>query len=70
MNIRQIAKGIISYIPGLYNPALKGTTGGTNSARYCYSVWLRHLVHAYKNGFSTQPTVVAELGPEILLEQD
>ena len=38
-------------------------TGGTNSARYCYSVWLRHLVIAHMNGLPTAPTNVAELGP-------
>lgn len=38
-------------------------TGGTNNARYCYSVWLRHLTLAHKNGLSFPPKVVAELGP-------
>jgi hypothetical protein len=38
-------------------------TGGTNQARYCYSTWLRHLVHAATNGLNTDPKVVAELGP-------
>jgi SAM-dependent methyltransferase len=32
-------------------------------SRYCYSVWLRHLVHINKNGLSTQIKSVAELGP-------
>jgi hypothetical protein len=34
-----------------------------DSARYCYSVWLRHLVMAHRNGLQVPPTVVAELGP-------
>jgi SAM-dependent methyltransferase len=38
-------------------------TGGTNSARYCYSVWLRHLVLAQKACLWNWPKVVAELGP-------
>jgi len=38
-------------------------TGGTDSARYCYSAWLRHLSLAHKNGLPTQFDVVAELGP-------
>lgn len=38
-------------------------TGGTLSARYCYSVWLRHLVIARKNGLKGISRVVAELGP-------
>jgi len=38
-------------------------TGGTESARYCYSVWLRHLVLAEQSGLNTHPRIVAELGP-------
>ena len=38
-------------------------TGGTDFARYCYSVWLRHLTIAYENGLSTHPRIIAELGP-------
>lgn len=36
-------------------------TGG--SARYCYSVWLRHLVLAAQHGLNADPKQVAELGP-------
>jgi hypothetical protein len=38
-------------------------TGGSGSARYCYSVWLRHLVTAAGCGLNTNPRKVAELGP-------
>lgn len=38
-------------------------THGTNEARYCYSVWLRHLSCAAANGLNTDPKAVAELGP-------
>lgn len=62
MNIKPLLKGIATYIPGLFKLASKGT-GGTITARYCYSVWLRHLTMAYKNGLSTQPDAIAELGP-------
>ena len=34
-----------------------------NTARYCYSIWLRHLVLAHKNGLNTSPKSVAEIGP-------
>ncbi|MGD0887277.1 MAG: methyltransferase domain-containing protein [Thermodesulfovibrionales bacterium] len=37
--------------------------GGANLARYCYSVWLRHLVLAHRHGMQNIPRVVAELGP-------
>ena len=35
----------------------------TDYARYCYSVWLRHLVLAYENGLRSYPKVILELGP-------
>lgn len=38
-------------------------TGGTNSARYCYTVWLRHLMMAARLGLNTNPRDIAELGP-------
>jgi hypothetical protein len=33
------------------------------SPRYCYSVWMRHLVMAWRNGLNKIPEVVVELGP-------
>lgn len=38
-------------------------TGGTDSGRYCYSVWLRHLATLRRHGMIEIPEVVAELGP-------
>lgn len=58
---RPVWQGILTWVPGAYDPA--GTGGGTRSARYCYSVWLRHLVMARDSGLDTDPRVVAELGP-------
>ncbi len=66
--VLQLAYGLTTFLPVLgpflirwrYNT--KGT-GGTCSARYCYSVWLRHLIHAKKNGYDDQPETMAELGP-------
>ena len=55
-------KGIATFVPGVGRLANRGA-GGPASARYCYSVWLRHLVMAHKSGLSTQADVVAELGP-------
>lgn len=63
MNIKQLLYGISTYLPGLSRFHSKGT-GGTNSARYCYAVWLRHLLMANKNGLLlSPPKVVGELGP-------
>jgi len=62
MNTRAIISGMATYLPKL--PAKQaGDSAGYVSPRYCYSVWLRHLVMAHQGGFSTDPEVVAELGP-------
>lgn len=64
MKIKYLVKGVIKSIPGIEHIYKFHTeTGGTNSARYCYSVWMRHLIHAYDNGMSTMPEKIAELGP-------
>lgn len=64
---------IATFVPGLtqFRTKVQGrtmktggtATGGTGSAKYCYSVWLRHLVMAKSNGLNPYPKVVAELGP-------
>jgi len=59
----QVAKGLSTYIPGLYPLLSRKWTGGTCNARYCYSVWLRHLVLADERNLPANPKVVAELGP-------
>ncbi len=53
--------GMKSYIPGLGKPPQGG--GATRLSRYCYSVWLRHLVMAHKSGLNTRPNIIVELGP-------
>lgn len=62
MRVRALATGLASFVPGLRQWLGRGT-GGTVSARYCYSVWLRHLTMAARHGFARVPRVVAELGP-------
>lgn len=63
MKIKQIAVGLLTYIPFFKSYAWK-STGGSNDARYCYSVWMRHIVSAYNNSLCTSyPKTVAELGP-------
>jgi len=61
-NFKPLIKPILNNLPFLYDWLGIGT-GGTLSARYCYSIWLRHLVAGYKQGMSEIPQVVAELGP-------
>jgi len=59
----RILKGLVTYLPFIKSPIEKHT-GGTDTARYCYSVWLRHLVIAYAKGLLRKKVrVIAELGP-------
>lgn len=60
---KRLLYALASFVPGV--TALRSTkTGGTDEARYCYSVWFRHLVLAHENGLCTgTPATVAELGP-------
>jgi len=62
MILKRVARGLITYVPAIEKHVGK-TTRGTDSARYCYSVWLRHLTMAHASQLPDQPRVVAELGP-------
>ena len=59
---RSLVIGAATYIPGLRNFTGR-RTGGTVSARYCYSVWLRHLCMLHCHGLPTTFETVVELGP-------
>src|SRR5438034_6042815 len=60
----QIVKGLLTHVPVLDEWRRQhATTGGSNSARYCYSVWLRHLSLLGSNGFRVAGAQVGELGP-------
>ncbi len=69
MKIQSFISGMISYAPGgnewLFNRRkAKRNVAGTLNARYCYSVWLRHLILANRHGvLKGVPETVAELGP-------
>jgi len=62
VRIRPLLVGTATYVPGLRKLTAR-RTGGTISARYCYSVWLRHLVLAHANGIETRFERVGEIGP-------
>ena len=63
-NFIQTVFGILTFIPGVYKwRASKLGSGGTFSSRYCYAVWMRHIVLAHKSKLNYYPNVVAELGP-------
>ncbi|XLS29863.1 methyltransferase domain-containing protein [Flavobacteriaceae bacterium M23B6Z8] len=54
--VKSISRRVLGIKPN------RSTGGGTIKSNYCYSVWMRHLIHLnkYKSGI---PEVVAELGP-------
>ena len=59
-----MVKGMLTWIPPLDSWRRRHTsTGGTDNARYCYSVWLRHLVMLERCGFKIKGACVGELGP-------
>lgn len=62
MHTRRLLTGAATYVPGLARQAARRSEG-TNSARYCYSVWMRHLVSLNEIEAFRPPTSVAELGP-------
>lgn len=62
---RETFKGLSYYVPGFPGlvKKLKGLRASKASARYCYSVWLRHLVAMHQNGLNPKWNVVMEIGP-------
>jgi len=60
--IKSMVKGILTFVPG-WQWIRRREGGGASSARYCYSVWLRHRILTARCGFTSQPETVAELGP-------
>ena len=60
--IKPILKGIIKKIPRIELVTPQRAEGTINS-KYCYSVWMRHLINVFNSGISGVPNVVAELGP-------
>ncbi len=62
--LKILAAGSLSHTPlrFLVCPRKYGT-GGTDNSRYCYSVWLRHLVRMSEQGLPPRTARVAELGP-------
>jgi hypothetical protein len=61
INLKPLIKPILNNFPFLYDMLGLGTKG-SDTARCCYSVWLRHLVRVHEAGFDL-PRTLAELGP-------
>lgn len=61
-NFKAILEGGLTLLPGGGRLFAKGTRG-TDSARYCYAVWLRHLIRTQLHRAKMLDGVVVELGP-------
>src|SRR4051812_33985734 len=62
IKLRSLMIGMATYVPGVRR--LGGRkTGGTISARYCYSVWPRHLWMLHRSALRIGFDTVIELGP-------
>jgi len=63
IGLKPLVHGIVTYVPPVERLFSARVTRGTDSARYCYAVWMRHLAMAHASGLNDNPRVVAELGP-------
>lgn len=64
MRAKHLVKGLVTLVPGSGRLLPSTKTGGTNSALYCYGVWIKHLTMLHRHaGLNTVPDTVAELGP-------
>jgi Methyltransferase domain len=58
-----LAKGLATRVPGIYRIVPRKGTGGSDTAYYCYSAWMKHLTLLHAHGLPSVPARVAELGP-------
>jgi SAM-dependent methyltransferase len=63
MIVRPFIRGILSFMPGGNRMLPRRGTGGTDSALYCYEVWMKHLAFLRASGIDSVPGTLAELGP-------
>ena len=62
--VRHMLTGMLTFVPILNAWRQRhASTGGADSARYCYSVWFRHLSMLDQHGFKIKGAQVGELGP-------
>ena len=63
MELKPVVKGIATLMPGFHRVLARGNVGGTASADYCYTVWMKHVTYLWESGMHSMPSAIAELGP-------
>jgi hypothetical protein len=63
MRLAPVARGLLTYVPALNDLLPSKSVGHTESAAYCYGVWMKHLTLLGAHGLEEIPQTVAELGP-------
>jgi hypothetical protein len=64
MRFGPVVKGLLTYVPAINNLLPSKERGGhTDSAAYCYGVWMKHLTLLHAHGLPATPPTIAELGP-------
>lgn len=62
LTFKEMLRGTLTYIvPSITHKRMGG--GSSHSARYCYSVFMRHFVLLKESGLKDFPKIVAEIGP-------
>lgn len=63
MIVRPLIRGLLTFVPVAGSLTSRRRAGHTDSAEYCYSVWLKHMTLLRAHGLQSMPGTVAELGP-------
>jgi hypothetical protein len=63
MRFAPVVRGLMTYLPALNDLVAAKSGGHTDSAEYCYGVWMKHLALLHAHGLAAIPTTIAELGP-------
>jgi len=63
MRLAPVVRGLLTYLPALTELVPQKSGGHTDSAEYCYGVWMKHLALLHAHGLTAIPQTIAELGP-------
>ncbi len=64
MRVKPLIKGLLTFVPFSHVVLpKKNADGGSHNAKYCYDVWMKHIVTLWNNGLRSVPNALAEFGP-------